>query len=472
VDPLALTIVVVGSVAFSLSIVLRRLGLLDDDVVAFKRDLRGDVALAFNEGLEAARREHGLHVEPRRPSSPDAECRRGDYVIHAEVRLYKEEADQPAYANLHVTLTCPRLPADLRFSRESGRSADVLTGDALFDDAVEMVGSTIELAALLDDRLRFNLRRLVAWDGSLRDRRLFWKTTQGFRAAMVPKLLIELVQLADQLIEAKAGEVPDRLAANAGKDPIPGVRLWNLSLLQQHFPGRPGAKVASRSGLPDPDPWVRLAAARFLPDEGNEVLRSLVADERAPDYASAEAASLLAARLPPTEAGPLLVTAIKGRSGETRRQSIQELGRLKFGPALGPMCVLLEQADARTAAAASEALGAIGDPRAEPYLLDAVRHEAAEVRIAAARALGAVGTVAAVEPLLQDLDTKRLDRDSRHAIREAVSAIQSRLAGAEAGQLSLAATRAEAGRLSLATPHAGPGDVSLAPEPDRSADAS
>jgi HEAT repeats len=460
VDPFVLVQGGIMVVAVLGSLALRALGLIKDE-------LRGDVARAFNEGLQAARREHGLHVEPRRPGSPDAECRRGDYVIRAEVRTYKDQEDQPAYANLHVTLVCPRLPAGLRFSRESGRSADMLTGDTLFDDAVEMVGNPVTLAALLDDRLRFSLRRLVAWDGSLRDGRLFWKTTQGFGAAVVPKLLADLVQLADQLIEAKAAEVPERLAANAGKDPIPGVRLWNLSLLQQHFPGLSVAREASRGSLADADPWVRLAAARFLRDEGKEVLRSLLADERAPDYASAEAASLLGARLPSEEAGPLLVAALKGRSGETRRQSVQELGRLKFAPSLGPLCVLLDRADPRTAAAAAEALEAIGDPKAEPRLLDAVRHEAAELRIAAARALGVVGTVNAVEPLLHELDTKRLDGESRRALREAVSAIQSRLAGAEAGQLSLAATTAEAGRLSLATPRAGPGDVSLAAKPDR-----
>jgi hypothetical protein len=438
---------------------LRALGLIQEG-------LRGDVARSFNEGLQIARREHGFHFEPRRPRSPVAESRRGDYVIRAEVRTYKEGEDQPLSANVHVTLVCPRLPEGVRFSQETGWWADILTGDALFDDAVAIVGDTVELAALLDARLRFSLRRLVAWDGSLRGGRLFWKTTQGFTAAVVPKLLGELVQLADHLIEAKRGLIPDRLAANAGKDPVPGVRLWNLSLLQQHFTDL-SAATASRTSLGDPDPWVRLAAARFLPDEGNDVLQSLVADERAPDYASAEAASLLAARMPPETAGPLLVAALKGRSGETRRQSIQELGRLRFGPAVGPLCVLLERADARTAAAAAEALGAIDDPRAEPHLLEALRQEAAELRIAAARALGAVGTVTAVEPLLHEVDTKRLDRDSRHAIREAVSAIQSRLAGAEAGQLSLAVTTGEAGRLSLATLHAGPGDVSLAAHPDR-----
>src|SRR4029453_4983336 len=104
-----------------------------------------------------------------------------------------------------------------------------------------------------------------------------------------------------------------------------------------------------------------------------------------------------------------LVAALKGRSGETRRQSVQELGRLKFAPGLGPLCVLLDRADPRTAAAAAEALEAIGDARGGPRLLRAVPNEAAELRIAAGRALGAVGTVNAVEPLLHELDTKRLD---------------------------------------------------------------
>jgi hypothetical protein len=408
---------------------------------------------------------------PRQPRSRLAFARRGDYHIRAEVQTCEEQDGVRRRDELHATLLCDRLPSRIAFTRETGRSADILTGDALFDDAVAVSGDVVELAALLDDRVRFSLRRLVASDGSLHGGKLFWKTSQGFGPALVAKMLIGLVQLADELIEAKAGAAPERLAGNARKDPIPGVRLWNLSLLQQHFPALPTAMEASHAGLSDPNPWVRLAAARFLRDEGKEALRSLLADPQAPDHASAEAASLLAARLRVEEAGPLLIAALKGRSGETRRQSIEELGRLKFAPSLGPLCVLLEGTDPRTAAAAAEALEAIGDPKAEPRLLDAVRHEAAELRIAAARALGALGTVGAVEPLLHELDTKRLDGESRRALREAVSAIQSRLAGAEAGQLSLAVTTAEAGRLSLATPRAGRAGVSLAVEPDRSATA-
>jgi hypothetical protein len=424
--------------------------------------------LRFTEGLETARRVHGFEFEPRRVGWREAKGRRGDYHVFLDLQKFEERLHEPRHDDkVYASLRSDRLPVDIGFSPERGESADILTGDAVFDDSVEVAGDPVVLAALLDESLRLEIRNLVARNGCLHNGKLSWTTTMGLTGDVVSRLLVELAELAERLIEARNCDVPACLAANAAKDPIPGVRLWNLSLLQQRFPALPATKEVSRLSLADPEPWVRLAAARFLRDEGNAVLRSLVADEWTPDQASAEAASLLAVRLPIEESGPLLVAALKGRAGETRRQAIHYLGRLRYTPSLGPLCVLLAHAEARTGAAAAAALGALGDPKAEPYLVDALRREAAELRVAAARVLGRLGTVRAVEPLLHELDTKRLDGESRHAIREAVSAIQARLAGAEAGQLSMSATTAEAGRLSLATPRAGPGDVSLAREADR-----
>ena len=87
--------------------------------------------------------------------------------------------------------------------------------------------------------------------------------------------------------------------------------------------------------------------------------------------------------------------------------------------------------------------------------------DARELRLAAIRALGTVGTAASVEPLLAFLEGRRLDAETRQGIRDAVGAIQSRLAGAEAGQLSLAAASPGSGWLSVAAPGAGQGDLSL-----------
>jgi hypothetical protein len=78
------------------------------------------------------------------------------------------------------------------------------------------------------------------------------------------------------------------------------------------------------------------------------------------------------------------------------------------------------------------------------------------VKRAAAAALGLVGTVRAVEPLLQ-LAQESLGETARDAVRR----IQARLGGeAEAGRLSVAAQDAAAGGLSIAS--AG-GELSVAP---------
>jgi hypothetical protein len=384
--------------------------------------------------------------------------------VTLELRSYGGREDEPARDDLHVSLRCERLPRRIRFAPERGSSTDVLTGDPRFDDDVEAQGDPSILAALLDEPLRLGLRKLVAWDGSLRDGQLSWRAQVGLIAGEIPRMLIELVELADLLTASKGG-LCERLARNAREDSVAGVRLWNLTLLQQQFSGRKEVKEVSRLLLADVSPWVRLAAARFLTEEAGPVLRALLEDRQAPDHAAAEAAALLAARLPVGAAGPVLMAALKARAGEARRQVIHELGRLQHAPAVGPLCVLLARSDPRTAAVAAEALGAIGDAKAESHLLEAVRQDAAELRIGAARALGVVGTIKVVEPLLELLKGSRLDGESRQALRATVDSIQARQAGAEAGQLSLATTAVEAGRLSLATPQAGPGDVSLA-EPE------
>jgi HEAT repeat protein len=158
------------------------------------------------------------------------------------------------------------------------------------------------------------------------------------------------------------------------------------------------------------------------------------------------------------------LTALKTHSGDARRQAVEELGRIGYGRARGALIVLLEHSDPRTAAAAAGALAALHDVTAETVLLKAMETDARELRRAAIQALGTVGTAAAVEPLLGFVAGRRLDAETRQGIRDAVAAIQSRLAGAEAGQLSLAATPPGSGWLSVAAPDDGHGRLSLLPD--------
>jgi hypothetical protein len=99
--------------------------------------------------------------------------------------------------------------------------------------------------------------------------------------------------------------------------------------------------------------------------------------------------------------------------------------------------------------AAAEELGATGLPEAEGPLVRALGSPAPEVRVAAARALGRAGTAASVSALREAAEANP-DGGLRRAVRQAVAEIQSRIGGAEPGQLSLATGEAESGRLSIA----------------------
>ncbi|HEY7215908.1 MAG TPA: HEAT repeat domain-containing protein, partial [Thermoanaerobaculia bacterium] len=158
------------------------------------------------------------------------------------------------------------------------------------------------------------------------------------------------------------------------------------------------------------------------------------------DAVSAEAVKILHRELPFERATAILDHALHGHRNKTARACLEVLG-------------LSEDAAA-----------------AEPALIPALQHESKEVQTAAAKALGRVGSAAAVLPLQEMAERSWLDRDLSGAAQQAIAEIQSRLPGAKPGQLSLA--EAEAGQLSLAQDAAGqlsiatvrPGQLSLPSE--------
>jgi HEAT repeat protein len=407
----------------------------------------------FDEGLDRAARETGAQFEPRRRRSQSAKGTVGDAAISIATTMVDNEG-QESFTELVVTVEGPRIPRGLSFAAEGGSGEDILTGDAVFDDVVEVHGEPSVVHALLDKEVRQKVVLFVTNRGSLRRGRLTGRSPLVVAESDVLSCVRMTVRLAEALSSAEGGGICPRLARNVVEDPVPGVRLLNLLQLQEAFGGTGEAREASRAALSDPSPWARLAAARFLQGEV-QALEALARDREVPDQAAAEAIELLAARLSLERAGPLLVDVVKSRTSDARRQAIQELGRLRHGPALGPLVVVMERDDPRTAAAAATALGALGDPRAEVSLLGVLGRDDASLRLAAARALGRLGSVKSVAPLLALLEARGLDADGRQAIRGAIASIQSRLVGAGAGQLTVASAESESGRLTLSGSEAG-----------------
>lgn len=409
----------------------------------------------IDDGLERAARELGIDFERRFPRSHTAVGTVVGASVSVAIKTATDEDDQNPRTYLFVAVDAERIPRGLRFGEESGKGEDVLTGDPVFDDLVEVHGEPSLVLALFDKELRQKVAVCVRGGGSLADGRLTYRSLLGLPQADIPATLRDALDLATRLSSSEGGGLCARLARNAVTDPLPAVRLLNLYQLQERFPSASETREASRADLPDPSPWVRLAAARFLGDEALDVLEALAKDREVPDQAAMEAVALLAARLPADRAGALLLDVVKSRTGDAQRQAVEELGRLRHPPAFGPLVVVMDRGDTRTAAAAATALGALGDSRAEASLLGVLARGDSDVRLAAAQALGALGSVQAVAPLLALLESRGLDTAARQTVRGAIGAIQSRLIGAGAGQLSVADAAGKTGRLSLAGAEAG-----------------
>jgi HEAT repeat protein len=237
-------------------------------------------------------------------------------------------------------------------------------------------------------------------------------------ADAVPLLARVAHRLADPI------DVAPELARIARTDAVSGVRLMCLRTLLREYSNH--ASIVNplvRQAAGDEDAEVRLEAARALGDEGMPVLEALVADTSVEDALSARAAEALGDRMPAHVARATLWRELAASSGRHR---------------------------VATACACASALGRRGEPQDEALLLQALAAGRDEsLRVSAATALGAVGSVRAVPSLADLTDSAAL----RRAGREAVAAIQSRLQGATPGQLSLGTP--DSGQVSLSDDVAG-----------------
>jgi HEAT repeat protein len=204
-----------------------------------------------------------------------------------------------------------------------------------------------------------------------------------------------------------------------------------------------------REALQDEDVLVRLAAARGLAELGDadeQWSTELIADAAADEHhlgALAELILALGARAP----ARLGSVYFNSRSSEVRRIVVAVIGELRLGEHVGILRDALE-GDDELAARAARGLGLLGDLESTDALLDVVRDPARSwfVRAAASTALGQLGDPAAVEPLRAELAAGEWPR--RRAAAEALARLgpagESALRGAagpetEAGRHAAAA---------------------------------
>lgn len=389
---------------------------------------------------------------------------------------------QPAtYTRCRVVLRIP--PAGLRVRAESLSSRlvgaigfpDLQTGDAEFDACVLLAGAEGKCLAVLDADTRMALRSAIEHTG--------WTIEEGAVMQETGTLIAEpgrLVAFAQETIALARRlsladrSVPELLEGNAKADPEACVRRRNLEVLLRDFRNGPEARRAAEWTLEHASDLEAFAlAAAALGAQAAPLLERRAGTAPGSELRAAALAQVTG--MLPAERLPRLVAQALGCD----RGGAPGASAGDGAPTWERIAARLPAAAAPLAAAAVAALARAGDPAQEPALFAALGHADLAVRCAAARALGQLGTVRAVEPLLACGHAAPLlgSADLRTAVRDAVKAIQGRLPGAEAGRISLLDSAAadgalsladEAGRLSVAGKREAAGDG--APGPARDGD--
>ncbi len=314
---------------------------------------------------------------------------------------------------------------------------DIDTGDPVFDAEYFVQGQASLALAILRPETRRRLAALlrghvgdmpVDVHASLQSGVLEVQVPENVFSSnreRIPEILESVLEVARLLVAPS--DLARRIATNLRREPEAGARINRLLILASEFKDHPKARKALRAAArKDPSEEVRLRAAMALGEEGRETLLDLVGHATS-DSCAARAVEALGHRLPDEVAEATLRRALGRKSSRTAQAVLAVLGRR-------------------------------GAPGTEPLLREALGCEDETIAVAAARALGRAGTVASVVALLE---AGERGGARRGAVRQAIAEIQSRLAGAEPGQLSLAT--GAAGALSLADGEPGTLDLVEAP---------
>lgn len=379
------------------------------------------------------------------------------------------------------------IPSTLKLTESRWqRVIGLATGDHPFDIRVKVEGDEATARALLDWKTRELVQQLILQGGQVEDSRVTLSqndpfgassTSQDERAAYSVKALDFAVDVSHRL--ATSGiHLPARLADNATKDRLPGVRQQNLLTLERHFPKSPECLSSYRAALADPTPELRVLAADFLLNRPGTELADV--DEAAKALGEVANRKHLPADLRARSLKSLSHHRIRNKAVRAKTESILEemldekktellvaalgcIAVLKPGAFVPRLLALVPEADAPVAAALARALGQLGDIQAQPALLRLLQSEDPQTQQETAKALGKMGDVEAVESLLEL--ARRAKSPLNEIASDAVRRIQGRLPEAEAGQLSLVAPTELEGALSPADDAPGPGDVSVAKDP-------
>jgi HEAT repeat protein len=329
---------------------------------------------------------------------------------------------------------------------------DEPTGDAVFDRTALIQGEPMLLHAIFDAEVRRSLMVAVGLHQGVFDEGVL--TIEKNHAIDDADELATLIREAVAAVLAlgaarqRSRDPAAGLAHNVKHDPEAAVRTACFRTLAQEFPNYAGLRDIAEA-LPEfRTADLEVLRLRHCGDAVALPALTEMARENLPLQLRGEVLRLLVQRFGYATQRELVLEALAAPSVVDRLAAvaiIAEAGDTEPVPRLS-MQMLREEAEGTVGFAA--ALGQLGDARAEADLVRLLERPDTAVQCAAAAALGLMGTVSAVEPLLPLTEGLLRDGALKEAARDAVRRIQARLGAVEAGRLSLAED--VAGRLSVA----------------------
>jgi len=400
-------------------------------------------------GLEVER--GGLYRSPRLHGLVE-DSPGGHHGLSVDV-AWRRQADRNGNFRLctRLAVASPGLPPSLSMrSAAFGRGATEL-GDPDFDaDVVVASPDPDDALSRLPARARSLAGVLVGeHQAQVHDGAVYLTVpTLMTRPAELQEALGATLELAALLARRDLPEA-DALVDLVLSDPVGEIRRRALTALAKRHPGSAALAAAARAAVTSPDAALRVLAAEH--HDGPESLtaaRDVAVDERADAPLRARAVEVLGrsastARPAVAETVDSILTA--GAPDPVLAAALHTSAAIVHLPPLDALKAATPQAGASSGPMLARALARHG-PRAEGPLMTLLETSASETRVAAAHALGEVGTFRAVPPLRSLSGGLFRHRGLRDAARGAVAAIEARGGGAESGRLSMIG---EGGELAL-----------------------
>ena len=305
------------------------------------------------------------------------------------------------------------------------------SGDETFDRVAQIKGEESAVLALLNTNARAAIAELQAEHCETLTNRsvavinghvLFMQPKKFRSDAKMRDAAKRVVELAHTISVGES--IPRCLLNNFESESNENIRYRNLEVLLAEFRASDEAKAGAEMALESPDLKLRIFGAKHCGKEGLAALEAISTD---PDVAS-----------------------------EHRVAAIDTLRKLGDSSALHALLASLEGPDAVVTAAIAKFVGVVGDVEHEPTLAGLLGHADEAVKVAAAEALGSIGTVKAVEPLLKLRRTGEpvLSATAKYAIY----LIQKRVGDVDGGGLSVSEAGGTSGGLAVT---ADEGELSL-----------